>query len=107
VQQIHQALLKALTAQLRKLEKVIVAKLENTPHFAQRAEIIWSVPGLADVATSGFAVGALRRRPAEPNRPVSGRGQGRSRRRRGRAAPALSPADHRAIPLQHSCSVAV
>jgi transposase len=54
VQKIHQALLKALTAQLRKLEKVIVAKLENTPHFVQRAEIIHSVPGLADVATSGL-----------------------------------------------------
>ena len=40
------------------------------------------------------------RRPAstacQPTSPVSGRGQGRSRRRRGREAPALSPADHRA-----------
>src|SRR5580704_14809237 len=34
-----------------------------------------------------------------PKRPVSGRGQGRSRRRRGREAPALSPAEHRAIPI--------
>src|SRR5271157_5526461 len=33
-----------------------------------------------------------------PESPVSGRGQGRSRRRRGRAAPALSPAEHRATP---------
>src|SRR5216683_3552989 len=39
-----------------------------------------------------------------PARPVGGRGQGRSRRRRGRAAPALSPADHRATSQQHSCS---
>src|SRR5271170_7881489 len=31
-----------------------------------------------------------------PSRPVSGRGQGRSRRRRWREAPALSTADHRA-----------
>ena len=40
---------------------------------------------------------ALGLRPSawQSSRPVSGRGQGRSRRRRGRAAPALSPADRR------------
>ena len=43
---------------------------------------------------------AAGRRPAPtscmPERPLIGRGQGRSRRRRGREAPALSPAEHRA-----------
>ena len=34
-----------------------------------------------------------------PKCPVSGQGQGRSRRRRGREAPALSPAEHRATPI--------
>jgi transposase len=53
VQKIHQALLKELAVQLRKLEKVIQAKLKNTERFADRAEIIRSVPGLADAAAAG------------------------------------------------------
>ncbi len=54
VQKVHQALLKAVAGQLAKLHKVIVAKLEKTPQFAQRAEIIQSVPGLGDAATAGL-----------------------------------------------------
>jgi transposase len=54
VHQVHQALLKAMAVQLRRLEKVIAAKLKTTPQFAPRAEIIDSVPGLGDTATAGL-----------------------------------------------------
>lgn len=54
VHKIHQALLKALATQLAKLQKMILAKLENTPQFAQHADIIHSVPGLGDAATAGL-----------------------------------------------------
>jgi transposase len=45
VQKAHQALLKAV---------VIAAKIDKTECFAQRAEIIQSVPGLAGTAAAGF-----------------------------------------------------
>jgi len=54
VHKIHQVLLKAMAAQLRRLEKVIVTKLQATPQFAHRAEIIESVPGLGDTTTAGL-----------------------------------------------------
>jgi len=54
VQKIHQALLKAVAAQLSKLQAVITARLENTPQFTQRADIIQSVPGLGDAAVAGL-----------------------------------------------------
>lgn len=53
VQKIHQALLKAINAQLAKLQQLIAAKIDRTEAFAQRAEIVCSVPGLAGVAASG------------------------------------------------------
>src|SRR5438874_3694685 len=71
------------------------AKMGSQPLPAQRARLI-----------------ALGLRPSawQSSRPVSGRGQGRSRRRRGRAAPALSPADRRStsstVALRVRCDVA-
>jgi transposase len=53
VQKILQALRKAIDAQLAKLQQLIAAKIDRTEPFAQRAELICSVPGLAGVASSG------------------------------------------------------
>lgn len=54
VHQIHQGLLKAVTTQLAKLEAIIAAKIDNSEHFSQRADIIYSVPGLGDASTAGL-----------------------------------------------------
>ncbi len=54
VQKIHQALLKTLATQLAKLEDVIATKIDNTERFAQRADIICSVPGLGEASTAGL-----------------------------------------------------
>ena len=54
VQKVHQALLKAVTAQLAKLEDVIATKIGDTERFAQRADIIDSVPGLGEASTAGL-----------------------------------------------------
>lgn len=54
VQNVHQALLEAVATQLAKLQKLILAKLEGTPQFRNRAEIIRSVPGLGKAATAGL-----------------------------------------------------
>jgi transposase len=54
VHKVHQALLKTLATQLAKLEDVIATKIDNTEQFAQRAEIIHSVPGLGDAAAGGL-----------------------------------------------------
>jgi transposase len=54
VQKAHQALLKAVAVQLAKLEDIIAARIDKTERFAQRAEIIHSVPGLAGTAAAGL-----------------------------------------------------
>lgn len=54
VQKAHQALLKEVARQQAKLEALIAAKIETTGRFAQRAEIIESVPGLAENAAAGL-----------------------------------------------------
>jgi transposase len=54
VQKAHQALLKEVARQQARLEALIAAKIEKTERFAQRAEIIESVPGLADTAAAGL-----------------------------------------------------
>jgi transposase len=54
VQKACQALLKAVATQIAKLEAVIAAKIDKTERFAQRAEIIQSVPGLAETCTAGL-----------------------------------------------------
>lgn len=48
------AVLKGLATQLAKLEAVIATKLKHTAAFAERAAIIQSTPGLADIATAGL-----------------------------------------------------
>jgi transposase len=50
----HAAVAKTLRAGLRKLEAAIAGKIKANPVFARRAEIIESVPGLADQATAGL-----------------------------------------------------
>jgi transposase len=56
VQKVHQAVLKAVAAQLDKLDDVIASRVQRDPQLAQRAEIIESVPGLGDVSSSGLVV---------------------------------------------------
>jgi transposase len=51
----HAAVLKALRAELRKLDATIAATIKANPVFARRAAIIASVPGLADQAAAGLA----------------------------------------------------
>jgi len=50
--------LKSLTAEIDKLEAAISAKVKATPEFAERAEIIESVPGLAQ-ATSAILIAGM------------------------------------------------
>jgi transposase len=50
----HAAILKATRAELRKLEAAVAAKIKANPVFARRAEIIASVPGLADQTVAGL-----------------------------------------------------
>jgi transposase len=53
VQKAHARILKSLACEIAKLEGTITAKIKSTPEFAERAEIIESVPGLgATVATT-------------------------------------------------------
>jgi len=47
VQKSHAQLLKAIAVELAKLEAAIAAMIKATPHFAERAAIIESVPGIA------------------------------------------------------------
>jgi len=49
----HAAVLKVLRAQLKKLDATIAARINANPVFARRAEIVDSVPGLADQAAAG------------------------------------------------------
>lgn len=54
VRKAYRAATKALATQIAKLEAAIADKIEHDAEFAKRADIIQSVPGLADVATSGL-----------------------------------------------------
>jgi len=47
------AIAKAVRAEMRKLDAAIAARIKANPAFARRAEIIASVPGLADQAVAG------------------------------------------------------
>ena len=47
------AVAKAVRAELRKLDAAIAARIKANPGFARRAEIITSVPGLADQTAAG------------------------------------------------------
>jgi transposase len=54
VQKMHARLLKKIAVEVAKLEAVIAAKIKATPHFAELAEIIESVPGLAGTTSAGL-----------------------------------------------------
>jgi transposase len=54
VQKSHTRLLKAIAVELAKLEAAITAMIKATPEFAERAEIIESVPGLAGTTSAGL-----------------------------------------------------
>ncbi len=47
------AIAKTIRAELRKLDAAIAAKIKANPTFARRAELIDSVPGLADQTAAG------------------------------------------------------
>ncbi|WP_257166282.1 transposase [Bradyrhizobium sp. SRS-191] len=57
-QKAHSQVLKTLAAQIAKLEAAITAKVKETPEFAERAEIIESVPGLAGTTSAILIAGA-------------------------------------------------
>ena len=57
VQKAHARLLKTLATEIAKLEAAISAKIKATPSFADRAEIIESVPGLAKTASAALIAG--------------------------------------------------
>ena len=57
VQKAHARLLKSLAAEIAKLEVAISAKIKATPNFAERAEIIESVPGLAKTTSATLIAG--------------------------------------------------
>jgi transposase len=54
VQKMHARLLKKIAVEVAKLEAVIAAMIKATPHFAELAEIIESVPGLAGTTSAGL-----------------------------------------------------
>ncbi|GLH82540.1 IS110 family transposase [Bradyrhizobium sp. SSBR45G] len=57
-QKAHANVLKTLATQIAKLEAAISAKVKATPEFAERAEIIESVPGLAGTTSAILIAGA-------------------------------------------------
>lgn len=57
VQKSHAALLKAIAVELAKLEAAITALIKATAHFAERAEIIESVPGFAETTSANLVAG--------------------------------------------------
>jgi transposase len=56
-QKAYARILKSLVAEIDKLEAVISAKVKATPEFAERAEIIQSVPGLAQTTSAILIAG--------------------------------------------------
>jgi transposase len=57
VQKAHGRILKSLAAEIAKLEAAISAKVKATPEFAERAEIIESVPGFAETTSATLIAG--------------------------------------------------
>jgi transposase len=57
VQKAHARVLKSLAIEIAKLEAAISATVKATPEFAERAEIIESVPGLAGTASATLVAG--------------------------------------------------
>lgn len=58
VQKVQDRLLKRITVEIAKLEAVIATLIKATPRFAELAEIIESVPGLARGTSAGL-IGAM------------------------------------------------
>jgi transposase len=57
VQRAHARILKSLVGELAKLEAAISAKIKSVPDFAERAEIIESVPGFAKTTSASLVAG--------------------------------------------------
>jgi transposase len=57
VQKAHARILKSLATEIAKLETAISAKIKATPDFAERAEIIESVPGFAETTSANLIAG--------------------------------------------------
>jgi transposase len=57
VQKAHARILKSLASEITKLEAAIRAKIKSTPDFAERAEIIESVPGFAETSSANLVAG--------------------------------------------------
>ena len=57
VQKSHARLLKTIAVELANLEAAITATIKATPDFAERAEIIESVPGLAETTSATIIAG--------------------------------------------------
>jgi len=57
VQKAHAHILKSLASEIAKLAAAICAKVRSTPDFAERAEIIESVPGLAGTSAANLVAG--------------------------------------------------
>src|SRR2546430_860648 len=57
VQKAHARILKSLAGEIAKLEAAISAKIKSTPDFAERVEIIESVPGLAETSSASLVAG--------------------------------------------------
>ena len=54
VQKMQARLLKKIAVEVAKLETAIAAQFKATPHFAELAEIIESVPGLGKITSAGL-----------------------------------------------------
>ncbi len=57
IQKAHDRVLKSLASEIAKLEVAIAAKIKATPHLAERAEIIESVPGFAKTTSANLVAG--------------------------------------------------
>jgi transposase len=57
VQKAHTRVLKSLATEIEKLEAAIVARVKATADFAERAEIIESVPGFAETTSANLVAG--------------------------------------------------
>ena len=54
VRKTQERLLKAIALEVDRLEAAIAAMIRATPHFAELAEIIESVPGLGEITSAGL-----------------------------------------------------
>jgi transposase len=57
IRKAHAHILRGLASEIAKLEAAICAKVKSTPDFAERAEIIESVPGFAETSSANLVAG--------------------------------------------------